>query len=305
MADRKPVITVVGSSNTDMVVITSALPRPGETLLGGRFIMSAGGKGANQAVAAARLGGDVWFIAKTGDDIFGSQARELFRQEGIHTEWVFTDTEYPSGVAIINVDGNGENCIAVAPGANENLTAEDIGRAGDAILNADLVLVQLEIPMETIVKVAELAGRSQGKLVLNPAPAHSLPEDLYRRIYAITPNETEAEKLTGVLVSDEATAGKAAQYLVDRGVKLVIITMGSKGAYIYEGEAGKGRIVPAPKVRAVDTTAAGDVFNGALCVGLSEGMKLDDAVTFANKAAAISVTRLGAQASAPWRKEIV
>jgi ribokinase len=303
MPDRKPVITVVGSSNTDMVVRTATLPRPGETLLGGRFLMNAGGKGANQAVAAARLGGNVCFIAKTGDDIFGKQAKELFQKEGINTEWIFTDTENPSGVALINVDGKGENCIAVAPGANENLTAEDIGRAGDAILKAALVLVQLEIPMDTIMKVAELAGRSHAKLVMNPAPAHSLPEDLYRRIYAITPNETEAQKLTGIRVSDEASAGKAAQYLGDRGIKRVIITLGSKGAYVFEG--GKGRIVPAPKVSAVDTTAAGDVFSGALCVGLTEGMSLGDAVTFANKAAAISVTRPGAQASAPWRKEIV
>jgi ribokinase len=302
MAEGKSRITVVGSSNTDMVVVTGRLPKPGETLLGGRFLMNAGGKGANQAVAAARLGGSVSFVAKTGNDVFGHQARQLFQKEGINTTKFFTDNENPSGVALINVDEQGENCIAVAPGANDNLTIADIDEAREIILGADIVLIQLEIPMETVMHVVDMVSRAYKKVILNPAPARNLPEDIYRRIFAITPNETEAELLTGIKVYDETSAEKAAEIFVSRGVRLVIITMGSKGAYVYQKK--DGMMIAAPEVKAVDTTAAGDVFNGALCVALAEEMDLNNAVTFANKAAAISVTRLGAQASAPFRREM-
>lgn len=295
-------ITVIGSSNTDMVVVTATLPKPGETLLGGKFLMNPGGKGANQAVAAARLGGDICFVAKTGNDVFGQQAKKLFENEGIDPGAIFTDDENPSGVALINVDAQGENCIAVAPGANDRLSVKDIDEAKRKITDADIILLQLEIPIETVEYAVKMAHQSGKKVILNPAPARKLPESLYGQLYLITPNETEAEVLTGINVTDESSAQIASEMFISRGTQNVIITMGSKGSYIYSG--GKGRIVPAPRVKAVDTTAAGDVFNGALCVGLAEGRQLDEAVEFANKAAAISVTRMGAQASAPYRREI-
>jgi ribokinase len=303
MAVGKSLITVIGSTNTDMVVVTETLPRPGETLLGGRFFMNAGGKGANQAVAAARLEGNVSFVAKTGNDVFGRQARELFNKEGIDTRAVFTDNETASGVALINVDNLGENCIAVAPGANDKLMPNDIQSAEKQISEAEIVLLQLEIPLETVEYTAKFAFEAGKKVILNPAPARQLPDHLYKQLYLITPNETEAEVLTGVPVKDESSAQKAAEILVLKGTQHVIITLGNKGAYVYSD--GEGKIIPAPRVNAVDTTAAGDVFNGALCVALAENRSLEDAVRFAIKAASISVTRMGAQASAPFREEVL
>lgn len=295
-------ITVIGSSNTDMVVKTDTLPKPGETLLGGVFFMNPGGKGANQAVAVARLGGKVCFVAKTGNDVFGNQAKELFVKEGIDTTAVFTDIDNPSGVALINVDGKGENCIAVAPGANDNLMVTDVDTAKKQITDAGIILIQLEIPIETVQYAVDMAFRSGRKVVLNPAPARKLPENLYKQLYLITPNETEAEVLTGIHVTNESSALEASKILQAKGTQNIIITMGNKGSFVFS--RGDARIIPAPRVTAVDTTAAGDVFNGALCVGLAEGMPLEGAVVFANKAASISVTRMGAQASAPYRKEI-
>lgn len=295
-------ILVVGSSNTDMVIKAAHLPRPGETILGGTFFMNPGGKGANQAVAIARLGGPVTFICKTGSDIFGHQSQQLFEEEGINTSYVFSDSENPSGVALITVDEKAENCIVVASGANANLLPSDLAKAEEAIEQADLVLMQLEVPMETVRFVADIAWQKGKKVILNPAPAHPLPADLLRHLYLITPNETEAEMITGVKITDEASAGEAARVLAGMGVQHVIITLGSKGALIYSD--GKAEMVPALKVDAVDTTAAGDVFNGALTVALSEGRSLKEAARFACKASAISVTRVGAQSSAPYRNEV-
>jgi len=295
-------IVVIGSTNTDMVVKSERIPAPGETILGGRFLMNPGGKGANQAVAAARLGGNVTFVAKVGNDLFGREAKELFKKEGICTDYLLTDVEEPSGVALIMVDAKGENCIAVAPGANGALTPEDIDAAEGAIAQADMVLLQLETPLETVRRAAELAVGLGVPVILNPAPACELPDDLYDCLEVITPNESEAELLTGVKVADEASALKASQALCDKGVLQAVITMGAKGAYVYDGS--NGVMVPAVKVEAVDTTAAGDVFNGALAVALADEATLEEAVRFAVKAAAISVTRLGAQASAPYRKEL-
>ncbi|WP_455642658.1 ribokinase [Parabacteroides sp.] len=295
-------ILVVGSSNTDMVIKAAHLPRPGETILGGTFFMNPGGKGANQAVAIARLGGPVTFICKTGSDIFGHQSQQLFEEEGINTSYVFSDSENPSGVALITVDEKAENCIVVASGANANLLPSDLAKAEEAIEQADLVLMQLEVPMETVRFVANIAWQKGKKVILNPAPAHPLPADLLRHLYLITPNETEAEMITGVKITDESSAGEAARLLSEMGVQHVIITLGSKGALIYSD--GKAEMVPALKVEAVDTTAAGDVFNGALTVALSEGRSLKEAARFACKASAISVTRVGAQSSAPYRNEV-
>jgi ribokinase len=296
-------ITVVGSSNTDMVIKTSKLPSPGETILGGKFFMNPGGKGANQAVAAARLGGNISFIAKTGDDIFGRQAKQLFESENVNTDFMVTDSESPSGVALITVDSKAENCIVVAPGANSNLSRTDIDLAREDILRSEIILMQLEIPLETVLYVADLGSQAGKKVILNPAPARDLPDELLRKLYIITPNETEAELLTGVKVTDMTSIEKAAKIIHQKGVPVVIITLGSRGAFLFTSEGFK--VVSAPKVEAVDTTAAGDVFNGALAVAISKGLEMEKAVEFANKAAAISVTRLGAQSSAPYWKDII
>ncbi|CAK7083427.1 MAG: Ribokinase [Parabacteroides sp.] len=299
-AGRK--ILVVGSSNTDMVIKARHLPRPGETILGGSFFMNPGGKGANQAVTIARLGGQVTFICKTGSDIFGHQSQQLFEEEGINTSYIFSDSEHPSGVALITVDENAENCIVVASGANANLLPSDLNKADEAIAEADLILMQLEIPMETVEYVAEQGHRLGKKVILNPAPAHPLSPSLLKHLYMITPNETEAEMISGIKITDEASAIEAAKVLVHMGVQNVIITLGSKGALAYCDK--NVEMVPALKVEAVDTTAAGDVFNGALTVALSEGRSLPEAVRFACKASAISVTRVGAQSSVPYRNEV-
>ena len=295
-------ILVVGSTNTDMVIKARHLPRPGETILGGTFLMNPGGKGANQAVAVVRLGGQVTFVCKTGSDIFGHQSQQLFEEEGINTSYIFTDSEHPSGVALITVDDHAENCIVVASGANAHLTPSDLQKAEEAIEQADLILMQLEIPMETVEYVAGVGHRLGKKVILNPAPAHPLSPELLKHLYMFTPNETEAEMISGVKITDEASAIEAARVLSEMGIQIVIITLGSKGALAYCD--GKADFVPALKVEAVDTTAAGDVFNGALTVALSEGRSLTEAVRFACKASAISVTRVGAQSSAPYRNEV-
>lgn len=295
-------ILVVGSSNTDMVIKTNHLPRPGETVLGGTFFMNPGGKGANQAVAIARLGGMVSFICKTGSDIFGHQSQQLFEEEGIDTSYIFSDPKNPSGVALITVDSHAENCIVVASGANANLLPSDLEKAEEAIEQAELILMQLEIPMDTVEFVAETARKRNKRVILNPAPAQPLSAVLLSRLYMITPNETEAEMISGVMITDEVSAREAAQVIRKMGVENVIITLGSKGALVYSDHMVE--LVPAVQVEAIDTTAAGDVFNGALTVALSEGRDLKEAVGFACKASAISVTRVGAQSSAPYRNEV-
>lgn len=296
-------ILVVGSSNTDMVIKTNHFPAPGETILGGKFLMNAGGKGANQAVAAARLGGSVTFVGKIGDDIFGKQAVRQLKEEGINVDFVAVDAENPSGVALITVDQNGENSIVVASGANGTLVPADFDKATAELNESEFVLMQLEIPIPTVEYIARIAARQQKKVILNPAPATALSNELFRNLFLITPNETEAELLTGIKVTDEQTALKAATVLHEKGVEMVIITLGAAGAFLLSGE--KSELIKAPEVVAVDTTAAGDTFNGALAVALAEGKTIREAIAFANRAAGISVTRIGAQASVPYRDEIV
>jgi ribokinase len=264
--------------------------------------MNPGGKGANQAVTAARLGGNVTFIAKIGNDVFGQQALQQFQREGIITTYITADAEQPSGVALINVDGKGENCIAVAPGANSRLKPDDIKPALESSDKDTIVLLQLEIPLPTVEYVIRESYRKGLPVILNPAPAQVLPAGLFPLLYLITPNETEAELLTGIGVTDTATAREAANKLQALGVPNVIITLGARGAYLHHG-AFSG-LIPAPEVTAADTTAAGDCFNGALTVALAEKRTLADAVAFACKAASVSVTRLGAQASIPYRTEV-
>jgi len=295
-------ILIIGSSNTDMVIKTKKIPVPGETILGGTFLMNQGGKGANQAVAAARLGGKVTFITKCGIDLFGTQAIGLFMKEGIDTRYVVKDNELPSGVALITVDSAGENSIVVAPGSNGNLLQNDIPSTLFERDKYGILLLQLEIPIGTVEYSAISATSNGAKVILNPAPAQKLSYNLLKQLWLITPNETETEILTGISVHDLSSAEKAASWLLQKGVKNVIITMGSAGAYL-KSDSFTG-MVPGFKVKAVDTTAAGDVFNGAIAVALSEERNLKEAVEFANKAASISVTRMGAQVSAPYRKEI-
>jgi len=298
----KPKIVVVGSSNTDMIVKIPRLPKPGETILGGAFSMAAGGKGANQAVAAARAGGEVTFIAKVGDDMFGKQAREGFVRDAIHTEYVLTDPNSPSGIALILVDEHGENSIAVASGANAELNPADVAQAKKAIVSAQILLLQLEIPLPTVEAAVKLAEQAGVRIVLNPAPARPLDESLLRLVSIITPNETEVELLTGVKISDGASLATAAERLLAQGVQRVIITLGARGAFVADDE--EEHFIPSFTVNAIDATAAGDVFNGVLAVSLAEGNDLPRAVRFANAAAALSVTKLGAQPSAPFRNEI-
>jgi ribokinase len=296
-------IIVIGSSNTDMVVKSSKLPLPGETILGGNFLMNAGGKGANQAVAAAKLGAKVLFVCKVGDDVFGKQAIEGFKKAGINTNFVFTDTENPSGVALILVDDKGENSIAVASGANGNLQIKEVEKAIENVKEGDIVLLQLETPIKTIEFAVEACYKRKAKVILNPAPAQKLNEKIFKHLSFITPNEIEAELLTGIKVTDENSAEKAATILIEKGVQNVIITLGSKGAFFCT--KSKKQLIPTKTVKAIDTTAAGDVFNGALAVALSNEIEIEYAITYACKAASISVTRMGAQASAPTKEEIV
>jgi len=295
-------IVVIGSCNTDMVVKSDRLPVPGETVLGGAFMMNPGGKGANQAVAVARMGGNVTFISKTGNDLFGKQSVEMYSEENINTDFIFSDPNLPSGVALIMVDLNGENCITVASGANASLSARDIDKAKKVIESADILLMQLEIPMQTVEYAAKMASGKGIKVILNPAPAAFLSNELLKCLYAIIPNENEAEMLSGIKVSDWNSARQAADIISSKGVDVVVITLGSKGAFVKEGD--NYLEIPVGKIKAVDTTAAGDTFCGALCVGLSEGLAIEDAVRMANKAAGITVTREGAQSSIPFRKEI-
>ena len=295
-------ILVIGSSNTDMVIKTKKIPAPGETILGGTFLLNPGGKGANQAVAAARLGGKVTFVAKRGNDLFGNQAVGLFMREGIDTQYIVKDPKLPSGVALITVDTKGENSIVVAPGSNGNLMPEDIPVKIFESGKFEILLLQLEIPIQTVEQSAVNASEHGMKVILNPAPALELSDNLLKHTWLLIPNETETEILTGIIVHDILSAEHATSALLQKGVKNVIITMGASGAFVRsENFIG---MVPGVKVEAVDTTAAGDVFNGAVAVALSEGKDLKDAVIFANKAASISATRLGAQASAPYRNEV-
>jgi ribokinase len=295
-------IIVIGSSNMDMVVKTDHIPVPGETILSDSFFMNPGGKGANQAVAVSRLGGEVTFISKLGNDLFGKQFSQIFANEGIDTRYILLEENLHSGIALITVDKRGENSIVVASGANAHLERKDIDHALKEIDDAEIVLLQLEIPMDTVEYVVDYAHSRNIKVIVNPAPANILSSELLSKIDILTPNETEAGMISGIKVTDIESAKKAAKAIVDLGVKTVVITMGSLGALICD--KGKFTMKEAKKVNPVDTTAAGDVFSGALAVALSEERNIEAAVEFACAAAGISVTRGGAQSSIPTRNEI-
>jgi ribokinase len=296
-----PKIVVVGSSNTDMILKLDHIPRPGETRLGGEFLTAPGGKGANQAVAAASAGGAVTFIARVGQDMFGEQAVAGLVEKGVNIDYVRFDRA-PSGVALIFVSDEGENSIGVASGANAELSPPDVRQAESAFDDAKVVVLQLESPLETVQAAVEMA-RAKGVLtVLNPAPAQPLPQQLLESISILTPNETETEALTGIVIETPDDCASAADALMEQGVACVIITLGARGAYV--ATAKEKMLVPGFAVKQVDTTAAGDTFNGALAVAVAEGRPIVEAVRFANAAAAVSVTRMGAQPSAPSREEI-
>ena len=297
-------VVVIGSSNTDMVVKAARIPQPGETVLGGEFVMVPGGKGANQAVAAARLGAEVTLVARLGDDLFAEASLRSFREAGIRTEAVVRDPEAASGVALILVDESGENAIAVAPGANARLTPADVDRAEAAIRAADVVVLQLEVPMPAVLHVIRLAKRHGRRVILNPAPAAPVPDEALAMVDFLTPNETEAEILLGGGAAASAWGGIAAvaDALRAKGAGTVIVTLGREGAFVV-GPGGSVH-VPGRHVKAVDTTAAGDAFTGALACALGEGRDLAAALEFATAAAALSVTRMGAQSSLPDRAAV-
>jgi len=302
MKKDAPKIAVVGSSNMDLVVKSNRIPAVGETILGGDFIMVPGGKGANQAVAAAKLGAEVYFVAKLGNDVFAEQSLGNFRKETVNTKYVIQTGEAPSGVALILVDEGGNNLIVVAPGANQTLLPADVENAESDIASCGAVVAQLEVPLETIEFAAKVANDLKVPFVLDPAPARELGPELLSMVDVLTPNETEAQILTGIEVTDEESARAASRNLLERDVKAVILTLGDKGFLLADKE--ETRYVSAHKVDAVDSTAAGDAFTGSLAVGIAENKALSDAALFANYVAALSVTKMGAQSSMPTLGEV-
>ncbi|WP_346352175.1 ribokinase [Oceanimonas sp. AH20CE76] len=294
-------LTVTGSINIDHVIRLPEFPRPGETLTGSDYRIVPGGKGANQAVAAARAGARTRLVACVGEDALAASLIQGFAEDGIDITAIDTITGVNTGVALIQVNNNGENTIALAPGANAGLTPAQLQRHSSA-LHCRQLLLQLEIPLETNLAAAKTARDQGAQVILNPAPAQALPDELLNLVDIITPNETEAERLTGIAVSDEAGAGAAARALHDRGIAIVMITLGARGVWL--SEQGHGRRIPGFAVKAVDTTAAGDTFNGALMAALQQRLPLSEAVRFAQAAAAISVTRPGAQTSIPYKADI-
>lgn len=299
---RRPHIVVIGSSNTDLVVHAGHIPTAGETVLGHSYLMAAGGKGANQAVAAARLGAEVTFVACIGTDTFGDAALAGFRREGICTDFVVRDADARSGIALIVVDERGENAIAVAPGANSRLTPVDVERARIRIAEAEVVLLQLEIPLEAVMRAARIASDMAVPVILNPAPAQPLSRELLRRVAVLTPNQGEAELVAGIGHGETDPPDKVATALRALGVPNVVLTMGAAGALLADGRGV--RQVSGFRVAVVDTTAAGDAFNGALAFGLASGWPLEDTVRFAVAAGALTVTRAGAQPSLPSRTAV-
>ncbi len=295
-------LTVLGSINVDHIMNIAQFPAPGETVIGKQYQTAFGGKGANQAVACGRSGADITFIACVGDDAIGAEILAQLQRDRIHTAAVSVVPEATTGVAMIFVNEYGENVIGISAGANAALTPEHFAPYKGLVEQSDALLMQLESPLETVIAAAQAAKNHQTRVILNPAPARELPDSLLKLVDVITPNETEAEKLTGISVSDETGAARAAQVLHDKGIGQVLITLGSRGVWLSVN--GEGRRIPGFKVNAVDTIAAGDTFNGAYVTALLEGKPADEAVRFAHAAAAIAVTRRGAQPSVPWRREI-
>ena len=296
-------LTVFGSFFEDLCGRGPYLPKPGETLIGSTFTYGPGGKGSNQAVAAKRAGADVNMVTKIGNDPYGGLMLEFYKAEGINSGLVLKDNENSTGIALILVDENsGENTILVVPGACHNITSADVDSAEDTIKNSAMLMVQLEVNIDATLKAMRLAYKNSVPIIMNPAPAQKLDDSIYKMVDFLTPNETEAEILTGIKTDSMTNIKLAADWLFKKGVKNVIITMGSDGIYIKNNELEA--IVPAFKVQAVDTTGAGDAFNGCLAVALMEGLNIIDAAKFANAGAALSVTKIGTAPAMPFREEI-
>lgn len=298
----KNTVVVVGSYNTDLSIKAERIPLPGETVIGGIFSEGGGGKGANQAVAAARAGASVSFIAKVGQDALGDKAVRQLKDEGINTAAMFQDPNIPTGVAFIMIDARGENSIVVASGANARLTPKDIGSVHQEFSRTSVLLVQLESPLDTVMASVVTARQNGLTVILNPAPAQVLTRELLQYVDIITPNKVEAEMITGIAVTNIESMEAITRKFNEMGVKHVLITLGSKG--VYAGTPTMMELVPAIKAPTVDSTGAGDVFSGALAAFISGQMPIEQAVRMANAAASISVTRMGAQTSAPKREEI-
>ncbi len=297
-----PKILVIGSSNTDMVTLSDRLPKPGETVIAKEFYIAQGGKGANQAVAAARLGGDVTFVAKVGDDDFGKQAIAGYKKDGIKTVLISRDPDTPTGTALINIDAAGENMIVATMGANARLSIKDVETSLDQMKHVKVVLSQLEIPLETTLYAAKKARELAKPFILNPAPPNTLPDELISLCTYIIPNGTEASFFSGLTLGSDEDIQKAADYFIQKGAENVIITLGSRGAFLHNDRTSQ--FITAPKVKAVDTVGAGDVFCGAFTLAIAEGKSATGAVQFANQCASLAVTRKGAQEGIPYRKEI-
>lgn len=295
-------LVVLGSINADHILNINHFPQPGETVIGKQYTVAFGGKGANQAVAAGRAGADISFIACVGDDDIGERVRQQLASDNIDTSPVEAIADTTTGVALIFVNAEGENVIGIDAGANKAVTPDYLNRYQQNIVDASALLMQLESPLETVIAAAKLAKQHNTQVILNPAPACELPDELLSLVDMITPNETEAERLSGIQVNNNDDAQRAAKALHDKGIETVIITLGSKGVWL--SQQGEGKQVSGFRVKAVDTIAAGDTFNGALVTALLEGAAMDKAVRFAHAAAAIAVTRPGAQPSVPWRNEI-
>lgn len=298
---KKPVIAVVGSSNVDLVIRTSRHPSQGETVFGNKFFMCPGGKGANQAVVASKLGAKVNFISCVGNDFFGDLIIKNLKKEGIETKSIIRTSKTSSGIALIIVDKKGENSIVVSPGANYKLNKKDIEKHKSLIFSSDILVLQLEIPIPVIQYTIKLAKKKNIPVILNPAPAKELSEDLLEKVDILTPNEIELQKLTGEKLKSMSSIKKASYKLINYGIKAVIVTLGKKGALLVSKDFCK--LIPSIKVKAIDTTGAGDAFTGGLAFALVKGKGLKEAVYFANIVAALTVTKIGAQSS-PTKNEI-
>lgn len=296
-------ILIIGSLNMDLIVRTPRIPIPGETILGNTFLTAPGGKGGNQAVAAAKLGASVKMIGRVGADDFGKQLRSHLNAVGVDTQFLQEDAATATGVALISVDDAGQNSIIVVPGANGRVTRQDVDAARDAIRQARVVVAQLEIPLDTVAYGLRAAHDAGALTMLNPAPAQALPRELLHDVDVLLPNETEASQMTNLAVTDYDSASAAAKVLQEMGARRVIITLGSKGALWLDENGGERQVLPF-EVRAVDTTAAGDAFVGALAAALAHEQDWETSVQMASAAGALAATKLGAQPSLPTRAEL-
>ncbi len=299
---RRGKVVVVGSLNMDVVMMVPRLPKSGETVIGGRFFTSSGGKGVNQAIAANRADGEVSLIARVGDDVLGLRAIEQLDKEGIKVDHIIKDSKAPTGCASIFLTERGEKISAMASGANANLSPDDIESVKEIIAKSDVMLIQLETPIETIKKAASIAMQYNVKVVLKPSPPRTLSDDVLQYISILTPNQSEIELLTGIRIHDHQSAEEAGRMLIAKGIDSVVLTLGSKGAFLVD--MGGVEHVPSFKVKTIDNTGVGDIFNGVFATALAEGKIVREAVRYANAAAALSVTRLGGQISAPRKEEI-